>query len=189
MPNKYAPPQVSPKTQVEGSGATCPPSAVAASDTPRSDAYMREHGWESLCGKRQDYPHLSKFVRQIERELAAMRQVADSYALAAKPSHGPNDRQISGVKLVKMFKDQRDEVADVLRRIMAKLREESGEPDDPMYPFSFDASWEALAIEADAILAKCPSYTQQLENICDGLGITREQLEASLRATRNGGRR
>lgn len=92
-------------------------------------------------------------------------------------------QQISGIGMIKLFKDQRDESADVLRRLMAKLREES-DSDDPMAPFAYDASWEALAKEADAVLAKCPSYSQQLQNLCDGLGITREQVEEALRVHR-----
>lgn len=109
-----------------------------------------------------------------------MRATIAEFAERCAQSAG-GGRTISGVKLVKMFKDQRDEVADVLRRLMAKLREESGST-DPMEPFAYDASWEAMAKEADAILAKCPSYTQQVENLCEGLGITREELEAGLRS-------
>ncbi len=40
--------------------------------------------------------------------------------------------------------------ADVLRRVMEKIRSESGS-EDPLEPFAYDASWEALAKEADAI--------------------------------------
>lgn len=43
-------------------------------------------------------------------------------------------------------------MADLLRRLMEKLREEASK-DDPMEPFAYDAEWEALAIEADAALA------------------------------------
>lgn len=85
-----------------------------------------------------------------------------------------------GVKIAKMFKDQRDAAADVLRRLMAKMREESGAPDDPMAPFAYDASWEALAKEADAILDKCPSYEQQLRNIAEGVGMSYEELIAAV---------
>lgn len=125
-------------------------------------------------------------VLAVEQSANAWRNAA--YALAEKLSRTPvpeaaekNVPLIRGVGLVKMFKDQRDESADVLRRLMHKLREESGS-EDPMEPFAYDASWEALANEADAVLAKCPSYTQQLNNLLEGLGITREQLDAALTA-------
>lgn len=86
--------------------------------------------------------------------------------------------RITGMPFIKMLKDQRDGAADVLRRLMHKLREESGS-EDPMEPFAYDHSWELLAIEADAILAKCPSWTQQLRNIAEGIGMTYEELCAA----------
>jgi hypothetical protein len=46
--------------------------------------------------------------------------------------------------------------ADVLRSMMDKLRSESGST-DPMEPFAYDASWEELAKEADAVLAVAPA--------------------------------
>ena len=49
---------------------------------------------------------------------------------------------------------QRGELAAALQRVMAKLREESDIPDDPMAPFRFDADWEAAAIQADSALAR-----------------------------------
>lgn len=92
---------------------------------------------------------------------------------------------IRGMPIIKALKDQRDGAADVLRRLMHKLREDSGST-DPMEPFAYDHSWELLAIEADAILAKCPSWTQQLRNIAEGLGMTYEELVAGIdRATNN----
>ena len=119
-----------------------------------------------------------------------MEEVEDSYFhfaagyLAAQPSA---TRPISGIQLLKALREQRDEAADVLRRLMHKLREESGS-ENPMEPFAYDASWEALANEADATLAKCPSYEQQLRNIAEGIGMTVEELRAALNARADGTR-
>jgi hypothetical protein len=48
---------------------------------------------------------------------------------------------------------RRDLCAASLMKVMEKLREDSGS-EDPMAPFVHDASWEALAKEADAALAR-----------------------------------
>lgn len=112
-------------------------------------------------------------------DLNTIAEYLNGRLAAVRPSSATTPRTINGIKLVKALKDQRDEAAHVLRTIMAKLREESGST-DPMEAFSYDASWEALAKEADAVLEKCPSYTVQLQRICDGIGITREELEAAL---------
>ena len=68
--------------------------------------------------------------------------------------------------------------ASVLRRIMAKLREDSGSL-DPMEPFSFDASWEKLARQADAVLAAPPDgfAVVTLEGSFVGTRKTRETAE------------
>jgi hypothetical protein len=79
-----------------------------------------------------------------------------------------NTPPISGVKLVKMFKDQRDEVAEVLRGCLSWLS-------------SYPGGGALKAYDrARAVLDNCPSYDRQLQNLCDGLGITREQLEGAL---------
>jgi hypothetical protein len=88
---------------------------------------------------------------------------------------------MSRIPLIKEFRDQRDECADVLREIMAKLRSESGS-EDPMEPFAYDASWEALAKKADTVLAQVPTYSVRLDRICKEVGVTREQLEGALAA-------
>lgn len=87
-------------------------------------------------------------------------------------------KPFSAMPLVKKLMEQRDGAADVLRRVMAKLRSESGST-DPMEAFAYDASWESLAKEADASLAECPSYEQQLRNICEGAGLDYDQVMAN----------
>lgn len=95
---------------------------------------------------------------------------------------GPNDR-ISGIRLVKLMQGQRDECAEVLREIMAKLREQFGPTcmDQSIDPHAWTLAWETLTSRAYAVLSKCPSYAQQVQNICDGLGITREELDEALK--------
>ena len=39
--------------------------------TPLTDAFMLRHDYESVCHTRKDLPAVSRFCRQLERELAA----------------------------------------------------------------------------------------------------------------------
>ena len=60
-----------------------------------------------------------------------------------------------------MTKTELDTLA-LLRRIMAKLREDSGST-DPMEPFAYDKSWEDVAVKADAALAAVWAFHNWVE--------------------------
>lgn len=95
--------------------------------------------------------------------------------------------EIKPIGLVKMLKDQRDEVATVLRELVYLKTLKDGFGEEPFgshnarpmraeYERRQPLAWQA----ARAILAKCPDHEQQLRNICSGLGMTREELQAAL---------
>lgn len=122
-----------------------------------------------------EYVRYAEVHPLVDGDLATQRAICDGLP-------GPNDR-ISGIRLVKLMQGQRDECAEVLREIMAKLREQFGPTcmDQSIDPHAWTLAWETLTSRAYAVLSKCPSYAQQVQNICDGLGITREELDEALK--------
>lgn len=75
--------------------------------------------------------------------------------------------EIKAMPFIRLLRNQRDEVAAVLRSAI----------------IDYDSCGELLQVTLDrarAILAECPSYEQQLQNVCNGLGITVEELKAAL---------
>lgn len=95
------------------------PLSASAPSTPKTDAYMREHGWESLDGTRQDYPHLSAFCRQLERELAiAVEHVARGEAAITELCEARSSTGLSN--------DPRELVRDARTRLL-RAWEKSGE--------------------------------------------------------------
>lgn len=79
---------------------------------------------------------------------------------AASATQRPN-----AVPLLKRLREQRDEVADVLRDIVGR---------------NLLSSYPVTEGRAKAILEKCPSYEQQLRNIADGIGMDYDDLLAAL---------
>lgn len=75
---------------------------------------------------------------------------------------------ISGVKVAMRLKQQRDELADALRALLAVV-----ENNFPMPAGVHAGSPMDLARKA---IAQVPTYEQQLRNICDGVGIDYEQM-------------
>lgn len=101
----------------------------------------------------------------IEREIEQRERAQKAeQALREQP-------KINAVALVKMFRDQRDECADALREMINQFA-----------AYSISGDREQALKKARAALIKVPTYEQRLQNVCDGLGITREQLTAALAA-------
>lgn len=114
------------------------------------------------------------------RDPKALAAMSWDAALAVRPEERP---RLKVMPIVKMLKDQRDEVATVLRELVAlKAMKDRNEPngmgiwkdsdDYRQYKVRQPRAWKA----ARAILEKCPSYTQQLRNVAEGLGMTYEEL-------------
>lgn len=76
-------------------------------------------------------------------------------------------RSISGIKLIKEYRRQRDELADILRDIHD--RELLG-----THPQTY--------AKVRDVLAKVPTYEQRLRNIAEGLDMTYEELMAAVAA-------
>lgn len=109
-------------------------------------------------GKRDDH----SCVEQLRIQLSA------ATARIAEMEGAP---KINAVALVKMFRDQRDECADALREMVSQFA-----------AYSISGDREQALKKARAALIKVPTYEQRLQNVCDGLGISREQLTAALAA-------
>lgn len=103
----------------------------------------------------------TKMLASEVLRLSEERKRAADYILAASQDQlGSGDDPIgfliaSHAYLRRSYVDSSS--VDVLRRIMEKLRSEDGtDGSDPYAPFAYDASWELLAREADAVLAAAP---------------------------------
>lgn len=95
--------------------------------------------------------------------------------LAARPEGGT---RIKIMPIVKTLKDQRDQVATVLRELLRLYdwRNEVGATitDDQARQYGREKKFAWIA--ARDILEKCPSYEQQLRNVAEGIGMTYEEL-------------
>lgn len=96
--------------------------------------------WRDLYGKSEDALTVDALVKRL-------KSIADDVKC------GRANFKSTNAGLVEIER-RRVAAIDLLRKIMEKLREENEKPEDPMYPFSFDAEWENLAIQADALTGK-----------------------------------
>lgn len=102
--------------------------------------------------------------------------------LACVPSATP---RITAMPLLKRLREQRDEVAQVVREIRTRMQSVHAAGQLGQEIAEKDRAWLA---QVDAALAKCPTYEQQLRYISEGIGMSYDELIAAVNNRADGGK-
>jgi len=184
------------------SGSTAPaPSEPQPSDTPETDSV--HYGCALYESDVERYRDMAEHARQLERELnaavdrerlanmradqaeearEAAQEVAGRETLKAnywkdKASAVSATPTISGIPLVKMFRDQRDQLADALRHVLwIKDCGVDGRDENGVFRNFPESERDAMYNIAKDALKDVPSYVQQLRNVADGIGMDYDEL-------------
>jgi len=124
--------------------------------------------------------HQASLLSAKDRELEAAQEVANRETLSAaywKDKAQSATPAISGIPLVKMFRAQRDQLADALRHILwIKECGVDGRDEHGVFRNFPETERDAMYSIAKEALKDVPSYVQQLRNVAAGIGMDYDEL-------------
>lgn len=153
--------------------------ALEHNNDPTIKALAKAAGW---VGVADPLRYLQKYIARTEKLAGRMVMVDAMGGVENVPDRIPSaTTRISAIPLIKRLKQQRDEIADVLRQAFDARGCRVVNHDGSCVVTS---EWVEAATVA---LRDVPTYEQQIRNIAEGIGMSYDDLIAAVSASSDSG--